>query len=159
MWFPEGWISSEEASPSGFSTIRVDGNGALRLKSRKYADADAYLADLGGWRDECVRVLRKAVRSHRDLDERIKWGHLVYEFEGPVLLIRAEEERVLFGFWRGKRLRDIEPRLKPGGKYEMATMEFREGDSVTSETIHQLVDEAIRLNRELGNPQDAARRK
>ena len=55
-------------------------------------------------------------------------GPLVYFANGPVLLIRAEEERVLFGFWRGQRLREIEPRLKPGGKYEMATLEFREGD-------------------------------
>ena len=38
-----------------------------------------------------------------------------------------EDERVLFGFWRGQRLREIEPRLKPGGKYEMATFEIREG--------------------------------
>jgi hypothetical protein len=43
-----------------------------------------------------------------------------------VLLIRAEDARVLFGFWRGKLLRAIEPRLKPGGKYEMATLELRE---------------------------------
>jgi hypothetical protein len=44
----------------------------------------------------------------------------------PFLLIRAEERRVLFGFWRGQRLRGIEPRLKPGGKYEMATLELVE---------------------------------
>src|SRR5690606_36845288 len=35
------------------------------------------------------------------LDESIKWGHLVYQSNGPVLLIRAEARRVLFGFWRG----------------------------------------------------------
>ena len=44
----------------------------------------------------------------------MKWGHLVYLSNGPVLLIRAEEKRVLFGFWRGKRLREIAPRLKAG---------------------------------------------
>ena len=63
-----------------------------------------------------------------ELEEAVKWGHLVYAANGPVLLIRAEDERVLFGFWRGQRLREIEPRLKPGGKYEMATLEIREGD-------------------------------
>lgn len=129
------------------------------MKTKKYADADSYLADLDGWREGCVRTLRKLVRTHADLEEGIKWGHLVYSFEGPVLLIRAEEARVLFGFWRGKRLRDIEPRLEPGGKYEMATMELRDGESIDEDTVHHLVDEAIRLNRELGNPQDAAKRK
>ena len=53
-----------------------------------------------------------------ELDEVIKWGNLVYLARGPVLLIRAEQEQVLLGFWRG-RLREIEPRLRPGGKYEM----------------------------------------
>ena len=73
-------------------------------------------------------MLRAAVAKEKALEERIKWGHLVYFANGPVLLIRAEESRVLFGFWRGQRLREIEPRLKPGGKYEMATLELREGD-------------------------------
>jgi hypothetical protein len=39
------------------------------------------------------------------LEETVKWGHLDYFSNGPALLIRAEAERVLFGFWRGKRSR------------------------------------------------------
>jgi len=73
--------------------------------------------------------LREAVLAGA-LDEIIKWGHLVYMSNGPVLLIRAEENRVLFGFWRGRRLREIDHRLKPGGKYEMATIELRENERV-----------------------------
>ena len=42
----------------------------------------------------------KAVRRVASLEEDIKWGHLVYAAEGPVLFIRAEPNRVLFGFWR-----------------------------------------------------------
>ena len=34
-------------------------------------------------------------------------GALVYFSNGPVLLIRAEDERVLFGFWRGQRLASL----------------------------------------------------
>jgi hypothetical protein len=70
------------------------------------------------------------------------------------LLIRAEEQRVLFGFWRGKRLRAIDPRLKPGGKYEMATIELHENEEVISGTARRLVEEAVRLNQTLGNPTD-----
>jgi len=117
----------------------------------------AYVAALDGWRKRLVQVLRRATRAAGELDELVKWGHLVYSSNGPVLLIRAEEKRVLFGFWRGRRLRDIEPRLKPGGKYEMATIELLSGDKITAAQAKKLVIAAIKLNRELGNPQDAAR--
>ena len=74
-------------------------------KSKPAADPDAYVRALTGWRRECVELLRAAVRKARPLEETIKWGHIVYFSNGPVLLIRAEDERVLFGFWRGQRLR------------------------------------------------------
>jgi len=82
----------------------------------------------------------------------IKWGNLVYLSNGPAFLIRAEEHRVLFGFWRGQRLRKIDPRLKPGGKYEMANIELHNGDEVSATVIRRLVKQAIDLNNKLGNP-------
>jgi hypothetical protein len=69
-----------------------------------------------------------------------------------VLLIRAEERRVLLGYWRGQRLRAIEPRLRAGGKYEMATLELREGDAIAPAVVRRLTREALRLDRELGDP-------
>ena len=117
---------------------------------------DAYVAALTGWRRACVEELRAAVRGAAQLDEVIKWGHLVYLANGPVLLIRAEEERVLLGFWRGRRLREIEPRLKPGGKYEMATAELRAGECLAPETVQRLTAEAVALNAAQGDPTDAA---
>ena len=113
---------------------------------------DAYVGALAGWRLELVLALREAVRSSGLDDERIKWGHLVYFSNGPVLLIRAEQARVLFGFWRGQRLREIEPRLRAGGKYEMATLELREGMTIASATTRKLAREAVRLNKTLGDP-------
>lgn len=119
----------------------------------KVADSpEAYLAALDGWQLETVTALRRATLAAATLDERIKWTHLVYFANGPVLLIRAEAARVLFGFWRGKRLSGIEPRLKAGGKYEMATMTFVEGDPVDAAAVARLVKEAVRLNREVGDP-------
>ncbi|HYC71239.1 MAG TPA: DUF1801 domain-containing protein [Opitutaceae bacterium] len=119
---------------------------------------DAYLTGLAGWRRETVAALRAGVRAAAKLEEKIKWGHLVYSRGGPVLLIRAEDARILFGFWRGQRLRQIEPRLKPGGKYEMATVELREGDTVAPDAIRRLVKSAVALNEELGDPTDLAKR-
>lgn len=121
-------------------------------KTTPAATPDAYVAALNGWRKNLVETLRAAVLSAGTLEEVIKWRHLVYFSNGPVLLIRAEEERVLFGFWRGQRLREIDERLKPGGKYEMATMVLTESSKVTVTQVKTLVKEAIALNQRLGDP-------
>lgn len=119
---------------------------------------DAYVASLDGWRRHCVVMLRQKTLAAGSLDEVIKWGHLVYSTNGPVLLIRAEEQRVLFGFWRGQRLQEIEPRLKAGGKYEMATLELRKGDTIAPEVVRTLVRKAITLNQRLGDPTRVAKK-
>jgi hypothetical protein len=123
-------------------------------KSIPAASPDAYVDGLFGWQSTTVRGLRAAVVARANLVEVIKWGHLVYFSNGPLLLIRAEEHRVLFGFWRGKRLREIEGRLKPSGKYEMATVELRENEQVDAGVVRRLVKAAVRFNETLGNPTD-----
>ena len=65
---------------------------------------------------------------------------------------------MLLGFWRGQSLRDVEPRLRPGGKYDMATLELREGDRIAPATVRALTAAAVRLNEELGDPRKAAPR-
>lgn len=121
-------------------------------KSAPATSPNAYVAALTGWRRERVEELRAAVRAAAELDEVVKWGHLVYLSHGPALLIRAEDERVLLGFWRGRRLREIEPRLRPGGKYEMATLELRAGDRIDPAAVRRLAAEAVALNARLGDP-------
>ena len=123
-------------------------------KSTPAANPDAYVEALSGWRRETVEKLRAAVKASGPLEEVIKWGHLVYLSNGPVLLIRAEAHRVLFGFWRGQRLRDVEARLRPGGKYEMATIEFHEDDVVSEAVAKRLTKAAVELNQTLGDPTD-----
>ena len=123
-------------------------------KSIPAANPDAYVDSLSGWQRGTVQGLRTAVVASAKLDEVIKWGHLVYLSNGPVLLIRAEDHRVLFGFWRGKRLREIEERLKPSGKYEMATVELRENDEVSAGVVRRLVKAAVGFNEKIGNPTD-----
>jgi hypothetical protein len=119
---------------------------------------DAYVAVLDGWRRDIVEELRAAVREAAPMVEVIKWGHLVYLADGPALLIRAEEERVLFGFWRGRLLRDIEPRIRAGGKYDMGTLELRAGDSIDREVVARLVRRAVEMNAIAGDPRAAALR-
>ena len=126
----------------------------MMKKSAAAASPDAYVSALRGWQRATVEELRAAVLASARLVEMIKWRNLVYFSAGPVLMIRAEEKRVLFGFWRGKRLRDIDARLKPGGKYEMATMQLQAGDGVSAATVRRLVKQAVKLNKMLGDPTD-----
>ena len=124
----------------------------MMKKTPPAANPDAYVKALRGWRRELVEELRAAVRGAASLEEVIKWGHLVYFSNGPVLLIRAEDERVLFGFWRGKRLMHIEPRLKGNGKYELRTVDLRKGDTLSTAVAKRLTREAVKLNKTVGNP-------
>ena len=115
--------------------------------------ADEYFACLQGWQARYASALRGAVQQAApNLAERLKWGHAVYFLQGPVLLIRAEPTRVLFSFWHGQRLRGIEPRLAPGGKYEMATLVLKEETPLRRETVTALALEACHLNQRLGDP-------
>jgi hypothetical protein len=116
------------------------------------ASPDEYVQSIDGWRRNRVDLLRDIANRVGDSEETVKWGHLVYLANGPVFLIRAEEHRVLFGFWRGKRLLDIEPRMTGTGKYEMKTLDLREGTSIDPAVAERLVREAIKLNRTIGNP-------
>lgn len=123
-------------------------------KSVAAQSPEAYVAALSGWQRRYVEALRWTVVNASPLQEVIKWGHLVYFSNGPVLLIRAEEGRLLFGFWRGQRLRSVEPRLKPGGKFEMATLELIERTPLEQATVIELVKEAVALNASRGDPRN-----
>lgn len=121
-------------------------------KAPPAASPDAYVAALDGWRRTLVESLRAAVRAASRLDEVVKWGHLVYLGVGPVVLIRAEDERVLFGFWQGQRFQHLEPRLKAGGKYEMASIELRQGTTLTPIVARRLTRAAVAANKAAGDP-------
>jgi len=114
---------------------------------------DEYVECLGGWQRRHVEALRAAVfDAVPALEERLKWGHIVCFLNGPVLLIRAEPQRVLLGFWRGQRLLHVEPRLRGGGKYEMATLALTPDTPLARDTVLALAREAVALNRSLGDP-------
>ena len=113
---------------------------------------DAYIAALSGWQFDLCTMLRAAVMRAAAFDETIKWTNLVFMANGPCILIRAEDHRVLLGFWRGKRLRELEPRIKASGKYELGNLVMVEATEISPETVEKLAAEAFRLNAQLGNP-------
>jgi hypothetical protein len=122
------------------------------MKMRAAASPDAFVAELSGWQAGLVAMLRAAVNAGAQFDETIKWGNLVFVHHGPCVLIHVEEHRIVLGFWRGKRLTGLEPRIKPSGKYELGNIVLREGDGIEPGTVTTLAAEAARLNAELGDP-------
>jgi hypothetical protein len=116
------------------------------------------VAGLDGWQQRQVVALRTAVMEAAPVQEVIKWGHLVYLSNGPALLLRAEPKRVLLGLWRGQRMQALDPRLKPGGQFEMATLTLLEDTPLERDTVLALVREAVALNAALGDPTAVVRR-
>ena len=131
----------------------------MPMRKIKAAESPAaYVAALRGWQARLVKRLQTIARASARLEEGIKWTNLVFISNGPVFVIRAEPQRVLFAFFRGKRLRDIEPRLKAGGKFELATLELHEDTELDAGVVRRLVREAVTLNRKLGDPTKPAAR-
>jgi len=121
-------------------------------KMQSHASPDAFVAAQYGWRRPVVEALRAAVLAAVPFEEGIKWGNLVFHSNGFCVLIHAEEHRILLGFLRGKRLVEMEPRIKPSGKYELGNWTFRENDAVDAAQVTALAARAAALNAELGDP-------
>ena len=80
----------------------------------KQKTIDEYVDGLGGWRGEVVSSLRRLVLDAApDAAESIKWAQPVYEDNGPFCYIKAFDNQVNFGFWRGRR--DARLRRTPRG--------------------------------------------
>lgn len=116
------------------------------------ASPDAYVEALSGWQRERVEVLRSAINAGGNFEEIIKWHNLDFVSNGLCMLIRAEEARILLGFWRGKRLVHMDSRIKPGGKYELANLVIVEDTQVDPALVTNLAAAAAALNLEYGDP-------
>ena len=122
------------------------------MKMQAAASPDAFVEELSGWKRTLVEMLRAAVHAGAAFDEIIKWGNLVFVHDGLSVLVHVEDHRVVFGFFRGKRLTALEPRIKPSGKYELGNIVLLEGDIIEADQVERLARQAAALNDELGDP-------
>ena len=58
----------------------------------------------------------------------------------------------MLGFWRGKRLDHLDPRIKPSGKYELGNLVITPETPIDPSIVTRLASEAFALNAELGDP-------
>jgi hypothetical protein len=124
----------------------------MRMMGPAAASPDAYVEALSGWQREWVTALRAAINAAAPFDEIIKWHNLVFVSNGPCILIHIEEIRILLGFWRGKRLAVLDPRIKPSGKYELGNITLTEDTPINRADLTRLAAAAAALNAELGDP-------
>ncbi|HEV7232619.1 MAG TPA: DUF1801 domain-containing protein [Sphingorhabdus sp.] len=122
------------------------------MKGPVAANPDAYVEALSGWQRDYVGMLRAAIHAGAVFHEGIKWTNLLFSHNGPCIVIRAEEHRVIMAFFRGKRLAHLDPRIKPSGKFELANLIVTEYPQIAPETVSALAAAAAALNAELGDP-------
>lgn len=121
-------------------------------KGAAAANPDAYVEALSGWQRPLVEMLRTAINADGRFDESIKWTNLLFSLNGPCIVLRAEESRVLLAFFRGKRLAHLDPRIKPSGKFELANLVMTEGTDIEPALVADLALAAAALNVEFGDP-------
>lgn len=122
------------------------------MKSSAAASPDAYVDALTGWQRDRVEMLRAAIHRSGKFDESIKWTNLLFSANGPCIVIRAEEHRVIIAMFRGKRLRHLDPRIKASGKFELANLILTEATPIMAKEIEQLAAAAWQTNQDHGDP-------
>jgi hypothetical protein len=111
-----------------------------------------YVARLPPQQRQIVESLRRLVKDAApDAVESFKWAQPVFESNGPFAYIKAHREHVNFGFWRGLEVDGGRGILESGGE-KMAHVKLREPRDVKIAEFKALVKEAVRLNRERGDP-------
>ena len=68
--------------------------------------------------------------------------------EAQLRALFNNDDAVLLSYFRGKRLTALEPRLKPGGKHELATADLREADPSIRQRVFEMQKRAFEADNE-----------
>jgi hypothetical protein len=81
----------------------------------------------------------------------IKWGHPVFQDNGPFALIKPAPAHVTFGLWRGAEMADPK-KLLTGDGDQMRYVKILELAAIDEKALTAFVKEAVKLNRAKGDP-------
>ena len=113
---------------------------------------DAYIDALPQPQQDTAAAIRKAVMgADSEMTGSIKYSQIVFEVGGPVAALKAHPKHVTLTFWRGATLADPSKALQGDGD-RMRHIRFTSPADVTTTVVAGLVREAVKLNRELGDP-------
>lgn len=113
---------------------------------------DDYIRSLPAWQAEVARAIRDIIHTAApNSAESMKGGQPVYEEDGPICYFKSFSDHVTFGFWRGMEMPDPSRLLKGEGD-RMRHVRLTMFDDVPRDALEEFVRNAVRLNREKGNP-------
>ena len=113
---------------------------------------DQYIAKLDEPMASVVSALCALVREAApEAAAVIKWGQPVFEQNGPFAYIKAHRNYANLGFWRGAELDDPKGLLEGSGDRMRHVKVAGPGD-IRKTAFRNLVRDAVRLNREQGDP-------
>ncbi len=113
---------------------------------------EEYISSLEDWKGEIVAELREIILEvSPEINESIKWAQPVYSSNGPFSYIKAFNNAVNFGFWRGVDLEDPKGILQGSGE-KMRHVRLTKLDDIDHKVFSDFVRQAIELNEDLGDP-------
>jgi Uncharacterized conserved protein len=113
---------------------------------------DEYIAAFDDWRTDAMKRLREIVKEgapHSAVG--IKWAQPVWEWNGPMIWMKAYPKHVDIGFWRGTEMDDPKKVLTGDGE-RMRHIKVTSVDDIPADALRDLVKQAVQLNTAKGNP-------
>jgi hypothetical protein len=113
---------------------------------------DEYIAAFDDWRTDAMKRLREVVKEgapHSAVG--IKWAQPVWEWNGPMIWMKAYPKHVDIGFWRGTEMDDPRKVLTGDGE-RMRHIKITSVDEIPADALRELVKQAVQLNTAKGNP-------
>ena len=113
---------------------------------------DEYIAAFDDWRTDAMKRLREIVKEgapHSAVG--IKWAQPVWEWNGPMIWMKAYPKHVDIGFWRGTEMDDPKKVLTGDGE-RMRHIKIASVDDIPADALRELVKQAVKLNTAKGNP-------
>ncbi len=150
---PRGSVLQRRATRGDYDdTPKVKDEPAPVLAPVNAINVDGYIGHFKGWQREVLTTLRAIIRAGAgEIDEAILWSQPVFSSNGPVCYIKAFSDHVNFGFWRGTDLDDPEG-LLVGDLTMMRHITLRHVNDVKRDVFEAMVRQAVRLNRDKGDP-------
>ena len=113
---------------------------------------DEYIAAFDDWRTDAMKRLREVVKEgapHSAVG--IKWAQPVWEWNGPMIWMKAYPKHVDIGFWRGTEMDDPKKVLTGDGE-RMRHIKITSLKAIPADALRDLVKQAVKLNTAKGNP-------
>ena len=97
-------------------------------------------------RQICVALRDAIMSADPEIRESIKWSNPVYEKNGKLFYISANDSYAMLGFFTGARLADAYGRIEGTGK-SMRHIKVRALEDIDFEQLESWVREALELDR------------